>query len=757
MITLPYHIEGYRPMEAAPLVDCLPHRGKQKAYLEEAIYLDTETSKIVDEQKKQAFGWIYQWAFHFAGFDCCGRYPAELVEDLQRAVKPSLDAVKTASGDDAKVIIFVHNLSYDIQYIKNWLFDVFGTTTDSGFTILAVGPHKFITFSIGPFEFRCTYKLSNRSLDKWGKDLGIEHAKKTGMIDYQKVRYQDDELTLEDWLYQLYDIWALRDCVQKQLKIYGDNLATLPLTSTGYIRREARRKYKENFAHNRHDFKKCRMDVPVYRALKGAAAGGYTHGNRFFEDERVDDLVGHFDQRSHYPTQQVASDSLYGFPTDKFAHYWTYRSPDKQMPLKEVYKLARKNCVLIEIMIQDARLKPGITAPYLMHYKCVEGAIQTGDYPFAGSYWDEQTQSLRPGRDIVDNGRVLEFSGQTVLYLTEWDLKWIDKQYTFKYVIKNVWKSPRGRCPEYLIETVNEHFKQKTDLKNRVKELEKNDAPIWEIIDAKISLMKAKNGLNGIFGMTMTDPVRQEYRMDPFSGEWDVEPLDDETIAKKLEEYYDPKHMNNFMTYAIGVYTTALARNELMEAIEAIGYEYFLYCDTDSVFFRKNAESIARVEKINEWRHERAEALGAFIVADNGEKVYYDVLEDEGENITSFKFLHAKAYAYITDGGTEKEKLHCTIAGVSEFSSDYDPHENKGMTRVEELGTIDDLTHGKTFTATGGTTCQYVEMQPSLGKINGHIVQMASAAIITETTKTLKGLIAKDETWYIWGGGQEIA
>ena len=756
MIALPYQIEGYRPLEEVPVIGALPHRGKKTPYLEEAIFLDTETSKIVDDKNKTAFGWIYQWAFHFAGFDCCGRYPAELVEDLRRAVKPSLDAVKTATGCDAKVLVFVHNLSYDIQYIKNWLFDIFGTTTDSGFTMLAVGAHKFITFSIGPFEFRCTWKLSNRSLDKWGKDLGIEHAKKKGLVDYQKVHYQDEDLTRDDWLYQLFDIWALRDCVKKQMAIYGDSLASLPLTSTGYVRRDARRKYKENFAHNRHDFKKCAMNVEVYRALKGAAAGGYTHGNRYYEDERVDAPVGHFDQRSHYPTQQVASDELYGFPTDKFAHYWRYTSPDRQMPLKQVYKLARKNCVLVEIMIQDARLKSGITAPYLMHYKCVEGAILTGDHPFAGVYWDEKTNMMRPGKDVVDNGRVLEFSGQTVLYLTEWDLKWIDKQYTFKYCITNVWKSPRGRCPEYLIDTVNEFFLQKTLLKNKVKELEKNDAPIWEIIDAKISLMKAKNGLNGIFGMCMTDPVRAEIKMDPVTGEWDTEALDDETVAKKLEEYYSPQHINNFMTYAIGVYVTALARNELMEAIEAIGYEYFLYCDTDSVFFIKNEESIARVEAINKWRNIRAEAIGAYITLPDGEKVYYDVLEDEGENITSFKFLHAKAYAYITDGGTEKEKLHCTIAGVSEFSADYDPHENKGMTRVQELGTIDDLTHGKTFVATGGTTCQYVEMPPCLMMVNGHPTQVSSAAIITETTKTLKGIIAKDECWYIWNGGEMV-
>ena len=134
----------------------------------------------------------------------------------------------------------------------------------------------------------------------------------------------------------------------------------------------------------------------------------------------------------------------------------------------------------------------------------------------------------------------------------------------------------------------------------------------------------------------------------------------------------------------------------------------------------------------------------------DGERVHYDVLDDEKENITSFKFLHAKAYSYITDGGTDKEELHAVIAGVSEYSPDYDPKENKGTSRVEELGSIDNLKHGAQFTACGGTTCSYVESPPMIKNINGHVTQIASSAIIQNITKTMSGPIAKDEVWWMW-------
>ena len=100
--------------------------------------------------------------------------------------------------------------------------------------------------------------------------------------------------------------------------------------------------------------------------------------------------------------------------------------------------------------------------------------------------------------------------------------------------------------------------------------------------------------------------------------------------------------------------------------------------------------------------------------------------------------------------------MHGVLAGVSEYSPDYDPHEHKGTSRVQELGSIDELKNGKIFEQTGGTTCSYVEMKPNLVEINGHLTQVASAAIINETVKKIKGPIAKDEIWYMWNNTEEV-
>lgn len=746
MVSLPYTIEGFRPLTSAPVVEALPPRGKKPPYLSEAVFLDTETSNNYDEDRHTGCGWIYQWCFNFAGYDCIGRRPDELILDLEDAVMPSVKRCP----EGTKCLVFVHNLSYDIQYLKDFLIEQY-----EDFQILATSPHKFITFSAGPFEFRCSYKLSNRSLSKWGSDLGIEHQKKKGLVDYAALHYQDSELTYDDWLYMLYDVWSLRDCVKKQMHIYGDVLSTCPLTSTGYIRRDARNRYKENLQENRPEFLASKPTVRVYKALNGAMAGGIAHGNRLFEDVLVEtdeiwykrpdayerdepiDGIDHVDYRSHYPSQEAGSDEVYGFPKDKFCLRWEYIPgvTKEVLTFDTIDRWSVENCVLLEIVLHDAELKPGVSLPYLQTYKLFEG--RCSDF----------------AHTIEDNGRLLKMKGSARIYVTEWDLKWIRKQYDFSYMIKTVWTSPRGAIPKYLRDTIDENFLKKTVLKDKVKHLEDIGADEWEVINAKIDLMKSKNGLNGIYGMTATDPVRPEITMDEY-GEWTVPIKDDDMIKEKLDEYY--KNYNSFMVYAYGVYTTALARNELMEAVEAIGYKYFLYCDTDSIFFLRNDKVKARFEAINRWRNIRAEKIGAYVIKPDGQKVYYDVLEVEKEHITSFKYIHAKAYAYITDGGTEKEKLHCTIAGVSEYSPDYVPADKhkglpqQGMSRVDELGCIENLKHGTEFHFTGGTRCIYIEGRPRLENINGHMTMCSSAAIIKDVTKTLSGPIAKNEVWVSW-------
>ena len=699
-------------LDALPPVSVYPPLSEYRpAILKEAIYLDTETSHIGEE-----VGWIYQWAFVFADGVAIGRKPSELMLWLRR-----IEAAYNLR-EDLKCIIFVHNLSYDIQYLKDWAYNEWGE-----FRILATSPHKFITFEAGPYIWRCTFRLSNRSLAKWGKDLGIKETKKSGMIDYDVIRYQDTPLARRDWVYQIYDVLALRSCVRAQNIMEGDTIATMPLTSTAYVRRDSRHIYKRKQAENRKLFLECRMDVILYKALHICFAGGLTHGNRMLADQVVCDeegnplRVGHGDFMSHYPTQERAcvGDEMRGYPVGKFALLYQDRG-DNDLDMALLWEKAKTHCLIIQICIGDMEIKPGITMPYAQAYKFQQGRLP--DY----------------GRAIEDNGRILKMTGHAVVTLTELDLKWIHAQYNYSYKILRVWSAPRGKLPEWLCKTVDKFFFAKTDTKAKIADAKAAGDKAREAELKKTYDGMDKPRLNGIYGMTATNPVRQDIILDEF-GEWSAEPLTDAKIEEKLETYYGSK--NSFMTYAFGVYCTALARDEIMTVIsKVIGYKSFIYADTDSAFFIYSKDIMDRIAAFNKERQAHSKAVGAYIVH-RGKRVYYDRFDIEEDDIEQFRFLHAKAYAYIHKG-----ELHCTIAGVTSMGRKG----KKLITREQELGDINNLTEGTIFAACGGTRCVYNEGHPREENINGHITEVSSSAIILPTEKTLHGLISKNEYRIDW-------
>jgi len=684
--------------------------GKSKyspCILEEAIFLDTETSHIFDEETGAGVGWIYQWAFRFAGEWAFGRKPSEMLAALQRIAQ--VNRLYTT-----KCVVYVHNLSYDIQYLKDWLIDKYG---ENSYKLIATNPHKFISFTIGPWIFKCSYKLANRSLAKWAKDLNTEAQKKVGIVDYNFVRYQDTELKYTDWKYMFFDVLTLEQCVKKQLANYGDTLATVPLTATGYIRRDARKRFRED-RKNRVEFEKSKLNPHLYKMFRAAFAGGLTHQNRFIKNDIVTPpegcVIRHRDFRSHYPTQQTARK---GFPVGAFVPFYRYREGRKPFTFEDVDKWQKTHCLIMEIAVKNMTIKNGVTFPYAQSVKWFDG--RTKDFV----------------RTIDDNGRVLQAKGCSKVVLTELDLKWIRKQYTFDYVILEVYGAQKSKAPQYLIDTVKEKYLGKTQYKEEVKQARKEGKSAEIIQDLETSLMKSKNGLNGIYGMSATNPVRTEYTLSP-DGEWTSEKLTDEIIEEKLAKFY--KSRNNFMAYQLGVYTTALARNDLMTVIEIIGYENVLYVDTDSAFYITSPEVEKRVEEYNKRQNENAERMGAYIVH-NGKKTYFDAFDDEGETITRFVALHAKAYAYETDDG----ELHCTIAGVSE-------HGRNGNTRVNELGCLENMHEGFVFKDCGGTRCVYLEDRPHIETINGHLLEVAGSAIILPVEKTLSGLITHEEFMVSW-------
>ena len=683
--------------------------------------LDTETSKELETED----GWLYQWCFSYPSQPpmikrqlVFGRKPS----DLAKTIKKISDVNELNAAH--KMNIFVHNLSFDYHYIKDFLEEEFGYKG----TTLAIARHKMITYQIGGICFRCTYRLTNKSLDAWGKELGIRHRKLKGTIDYNKQRFQDSPLSKKDWKYMFYDVVVLDECVEKQNFKWEDDMISIPLTITGYVRRECFKHFEED-SQNKRDFKNNALDSVTYRMCRDEFSGGLTHGNRFFADKTLKvrgmvkrkglKFIRHRDFASHYPSQQVTGYA----PSSKFSCYFKFNpSKENDFTWNQLADLCSKKCVLATISISKLKLKPGVTFPYAQTEKFRAGAVRAS----------ERFESLEM---ISDNGRVLEFiSGTSIVTMNEYDLKWLKKQYSFSYKILAVYTARRGRFPKYLVDTVKDFYFKKSHYKMIEKKLEaegvsKDSA---EYIENHLNMMIAKAMLNAIYGCTASKIVRTTFYEDKF-GCWKTKEPTETEIEEQLESYYNSS--KSFMEYCLGCWTTSQARDELLDFVELIGYENVIYVDTDSAFYFSNDEIEAKIEAKNKELREECDKNGWFIECE-GKRVYFNQFELEKEDIVSFRFMHAKCYAYEVKKKDGTIELEATIAGVSKYG-------RNGSTRVKELGSIDNLEDGKVFTKCGGTAIKYINSIPREKEIKGHNVELASAAIIYETEKTLH-----DAVWY---------
>lgn len=713
-------------------------RRSKITYCDKYILLDIETANNHALEKKDLKTWLVSAQIKFNGKTYFFRTPMEVVHWYKNLIK------EYYLHEYRKIVTYIHNSSYDLSYLIPFFQRFLPNEDRYG---LYNSEHKIIMYNQFCFEFRCSYLLSGMSLEKWSDEVNAEHKKKVGLYDYDKIIFQDSILSDQEEIYDIYDILSMEDCLKKQFDSYNDDIVSVPLTSTGYCRRLFRNNaLKDKYYRNKY-FLDNRLDCEVYKYCKNAFSGGYTHNNRFFKSLLVTKYkiegipeekqvvtgkdIGHRDFRSMYPSNMRTRPLPFGKPKLHYDINKPYFRKHKKCTIKELLSLYPKYSTVARIKIYSMELKEldKCSLPFMQVSKMFN----------------------RKGcRFLADNGRLLKiYSGTFETYVDNHTLKILNEQYNIKYLIIKAYKFKNEYMPECLASTIDQLFKDKSDLKiaHQLSE-KKNGLFAPETLELAFLLLMSKRLLNATYGMFATTPIRPSYDLDysqeePFVLKERV--ATDEEIQIALDKFYNGQ--NNFLAYQVGIFITALSRAELFEyATKGVGYNKILYADTDSLFYLKDEETERRIEELNKKHNQNAEKLNAYIINSKGKKIYYDVFEEEADCL-AFKGLHSKCYGVVTD----HEELKITIAGIPEKTIvDMEGEKPIYLTREEEISGItkdmkrndhslsvknpyqglDNLKHEFTFHVNTGTNAKYVYCPPHIEIIDGHRIQTCGGCVV---------------------------
>ena len=647
-------------------VKTITKKKSDQTYCADFGTFDIETSAI--PAIKQSF--MYIWQYYINGQCVIGRTWNEYIDFMRKLSEYVYPATW---------VTYVHNLSYEFVFISG----IYKFTNDE---VFAVDSRKVLKCNLlGNLEYRCSYLLSNMTLDLYTNKMKVEHIKLTGTYNYDKLRtctyiMSDDELA-----YCVNDVVGLHEAITVEMSLFKDNIITIPLTSTGYVRRDCR---KVMYKYKRTLIDKIYPTYPIYKLLRQEFRGGNTHANRYYAGRILDDVKS-MDMSSSYPN--VLNNCRY--PMTKF------KTIDCETE-KELRDLIKKDyAVLATVVFENIRLKDEFWGcPYLSFDKsrCVYG-------------------------DLIDNGRILQAE---ILETTinDIDFKIIDDEYTWDKCIVTVCAiSTYGKLPQELIDVCIEYFKKKTELK--------------DVEGEEVYYTKMKNLLNAIYGMMAQNPVKQDILYD--CGDWN---LDDENEMDLLNE----SQKTAFLVYQWACWITAWARWMLEQGIKAAGHN-FVYADTDSVKYVNDLD----ISDFNTQRQIESEASGSYAYDKKGKIHYMGVFEQERTYKRFITFGAKKyAYEYYNDvkavrgKKTSKykfvkrrkmkiklNKMYVTISGVNK---------SKGAKEISKKGGLDNLKMGYVFSEAGGMNVVYNDNNFGQYKLeNGETVYITRNAYMEPSTYQL--------------------
>lgn len=583
-------------------------------YLNSAVSFDTETTSFEIDGRKYAT--VYAWAIDIFDTTIFGRTWDEFLYVCNCIVK-----FYHLEYGKKHMIIYVHNLAYDFAFFHKWF------TWAKVFAVKSKTPLYAVTDT--GLEFRCSYLLSGLSLRAVAESLNmIDDSKRLEKLDYDytKIRHSASYMDDDEIEYLIHDVKIVTRYISKCIE-QENGIDNIPLTKTGYVRRMCRARclLGKNGKEYRNFILDLRLTVKEYEFAKRAFSGGFTHSNPA-KTNNVYENVASYDIASSYPAVMISKK----YPMDSGRFIPTIKKSDFD-------NIIHNDSYFMIFTVRLENIRPKFGHEFcISESKCLRGTLK---------------------KAIVTNGRIYKADALEIV-TTSIDMRIIEKCYDFvipKIGIGDCYLYHTDYLPKPIIECILDLYGDKTQLKG---------------IKEKVEQYQASKGmLNGIYGMSVTDIVRDIIEYNTDENKWkDITPAFKIDESEKIKILQKSDHaQGKFLYYMWGVAITAYARFALWTAIFELGSDY-IYSDTDSVKFINHEKHTKFFENYNmKIQYEIMNCLVHYKLNPNaarpkdkkGNIKPMGIYEFEGI-YTHFKTLGAKRYLYRDYAGF----FHLTCAGV---------------------------------------------------------------------------------------------
>ena len=553
---------------------------------------------------------MYVWQLAIDGRVIMGRTWDEFIELMDYITE------ELATSKYQRLLIYVHNLAFEFQYIRK-LFE-----WEKVFAIDKRKPIYALTTS--GIEFRCSYILTNYSLEKLGDQLHKYHIRKlAGYLDYSKPRHQCTPLTEQEIQYCVNDVLVVSAYIKEQIEA-EKYIYKIPLTCTGYCRRYVRKNCLYN--SDKHSWKKQAQqyhalmksltisDADEIEQLMRAFQGGFTHAASEYSTFTMTD-VSSIDFTSSYPAVMLSEQ----FPMSIGKKF-------KPKNIEEFRHLLDSYCCLFDVRFYGLQQ----IYPYESYIPTYKGFLKEG---------------------VVDNNGRLYSAQVFCMTCTDIDFKLIEKLYKYERIdISNMRIYERGYLPIEIINSIIKLYKDKTTLKG--------------VADKEVEYMVSKGLLNSCFGMIVTNIIRDVITYDT---DWTVKSDDPD---EQLERYN--KSRKRFLFYPWGVWVTAYARRNLWTGILEFGEDY-IYSDTDSIKGLNIKEHQEYIERYNANIELKLKTMCDYYCINYEEELLPRTIKGEVKPLgvwdfegtyQKFKTIGAKRYITLKDG-----ELSITVSGINKHTA----------------------------------------------------------------------------------------